>query len=255
MAKVIIDNGGEVITKATVTSCQQNGVTYTHKKEVKSIKSDITISNLSPKQTYEFYQTPYQESKEIGNSLLTIYLGFNKNLKQVYGKRAYSNFIFDDIASVAEFNNSLKKDIFKRGFIFVDYSQIDSGLTKESKSFGAVCSVDYIDEWRDLNRDEYKRRKERLINSTLKKMERYYPNISELVEYVEVGTPKTVERYIKTPNGTAYGFKPTPKEFFRVPKVKSDKIDNLYFVGQWVIAGGFSPAIVSGKLCFRVINP
>ena len=254
LAKVIIDNGGEVITKATVTSCQQNGVTYTHKKEVKSIKSDITISNLSPKQTYEFYQTPYQESKEIGNSLLTIYLGFNKNLKQVYGKRAYSNFIFDDIASVAEFNNYLKKDIFKRGFIFVDYSQIDSGLTKESKSFGAVCSVDYIDEWRDLNRDEYKRRKERLINSTLKKMERYYPNISELVEYVEVGTPKTVERYIKTPNGTAYGFKPTPKEFFRVPKVKSDKIDNLYFVGQWVIAGGFSPAIVSGKLCFDMIS-
>ena len=254
LAKVIIDNGGEVITKATVTSCQQNGVTYTHKKEVKSIKSDITISNLSPKQTYELYQTPYQESKEIGNSLLTIYLGFNKNLKQVYGKRAYSNFIFDDIASVAEFNNSLKKDIFKRGFIFVDYSQIDSGLTKESKSFGAVCSVDYIDEWRDLNRDEYKRRKERLINSTLKKMERYYPNISELVEYVEVGTPKTVERYIKTPNGTAYGFKPTPKEFFRIPKVKSDKIDNLYFVGQWVIAGGFSPSIVSGKLCFDMIS-
>jgi len=38
-------------------------------------------------------------------------------------------------------------------------------------------------------------------------------------------------------------------EFFRVPQVKSKKVNNLYFVGQWVIAGGFSPAIVSGGLC------
>ena len=96
--------------------------------------------------------------------------------------------------------------------------------------------------------------KEQLIKSTLQRLEKYYPDISNLVEYAEVGTAKTVERYIKTPNGTAYGFKPIPKQFFRIPKVKSDRVDNLYFVGQWVITGGFSPAIVSGGLCFKTLS-
>ncbi len=78
-------------------------------------------------------------------------------------------------------------------------------------------------------------------------MERYYPNITQLVEWnIRVVTFKTVQRYIKTSNSTAYGFKPTPKTFFRTPKIKSDLVDNLYFVGQWVTAGGFSPTIVSG---------
>jgi phytoene dehydrogenase-like protein len=140
----------------------------------------------------------------------------------------------------------VKGDISQRGFAFVDYSQIDSGLTQDSKSFGVICTLDYIDDWEKLEREEYKNRKEKIIKIFLKKLERYYPNITQLVEYAEVGTSKTVQKYIKTPNGTAYGFKPTPKTFFRTPKIKSDLVDNLYFVGQWVTAGGFSPAIVSG---------
>jgi len=254
LAKIIKENGGEIITKATVTACEKEHVVYYHKKESKSIASDIVISNLSPKQTYQLYNKSYKEIKEIANSLLTIYLGFSKNIKEVYDKRAYSNFIFDDIGSVKEFNNIMKKDISQRAFVFVDYSQIDSGLTNYNKSFGAICIVDYINDWESLDKKSYKKKKENLIVSMLKKLEIEYPNISEFVEYAEVGTAKTVERYIKTPNGTAYGFKPTPKQFFRTPKVKSDKINNLYFVGQWVIAGGFSPAIMSGELCFRKIK-
>ncbi|RUM69817.1 MAG: hypothetical protein DSZ07_03930, partial [Sulfurovum sp.] len=145
-------------------------------------------------------------------------------------------------------------DIFKKPFIFTDYSQMDSGLTNSDKSFGVICTTDYLSDWENLDKESYKNKKENLIDSMLKKLEVEYPNISELVEYAEVGTAKTVERYIRTPNGTAYGFKPTPKQFFRIPKVKSDKVKNLYFVGQWVIAGGFSPAIMSGELCFREVG-
>jgi len=88
----------------------------------------------------------------------------------------------------------------------------------------------------------------------IEKLEKHYPNISEFIEYAEVGTSKTVKRYIHTPNGTAYGFKPTPKQFFKIPQVKSKKVNNLYFVGQWIMAGGFNPAMVSGALCFRAIT-
>jgi len=255
LAKVIIDNGGEIITKANVIECDSSYVTYLRKKEKITIHTDTIISNISPAQTYKLFQKEYKESKEIADSLLTIYIGFSKSLKEVYGKKSYSNFIFDEIDSVNSYNTMLKKDITDRGFVFVDYSQVDSGLTKESsKSFGVVCLSDFIEEWQDLDEDAYKNKKQNLINKALSKLEMYYPNIKELVEYTEVGTSKTVNRYIKTPKGTAYGYKPTPKQFFKIPKVRSDKINNLYFVGQWVISGGFSPAISSGGLCFDTIS-
>ena len=251
LAKVITDNGGEVLTGANVVSIKDNTLKYIHNKERKQISIDEVISNLSPKQTYSLYSLYFNETKEIGNSLLTIYFGFSKNLKEVYGERAYSNFIFDNMTSMDDFKKEIEKDILDRAFIFVDYSQLDSGLTKDSsKSFGVTTTMDSIKEWSSLSDQEYKDKKEVLIKTTLQRLEKHYPNISNLVEYAEVGTAKTVQRYIKTPNGTAYGFKPRPKQFFRVPQVKSKYVKNLYFVGQWVIAGGFSPAIMSGGLCF-----
>ncbi len=254
LAQVIKKSGGEVITKATVTACSKNSVTYMHKKESKTIKSDIVVSNLSPEQTYQLYSVEYSEKRELSNSLLTIYLGFNKKLKDVYGSRAYSNFLLDDIGSIEEFNRLIKQDITQRGFVFVDYSQIDSNLTPKDKSFGAICMTDFIEDWQELDKTSYKAKKQELIETTIQKLEKHYPNISNLVKYAEVGTAKTVQRYIKTPNGTAYGFKPTPEQFFRIPKVKSKRVNNLYFVGQWVIAGGFSPAIVSGLFCFNEVK-
>ncbi|SFZ98407.1 Carotenoid cis-trans isomerase [hydrothermal vent metagenome] len=255
LASVIESNGGEVITKAMVTACENNKVTYVKRKESHSVDSDIVISNISPEQTYDLYNLPYEQNKEIASGLLTIYIGFSKNIRATYGKRAYSNFIFDNLASMQDYEEMIQKDIEERGFVFVDYSQLDAALTKdENKSFGAICLMDYIEEWEKLDEKAYEEKKERLIELTLEKLEQYYPNITALVEYAEVGTAKTVKRYIKTPKGTAYGYKPTPKQFFKAPKVKSSKINNLYFTGQWVISGGFSPAILSGGLCYTEIS-
>ena len=254
LAKVIVDNGGEVITKAKVLKCtKDSNIIYLHKKEQREIKADIIISNLSPMQTNELFGIDNKEKKEVASALMTVYLGFKENLKDVYGSLPYSNFISNDAKSIKEYDDGLKLDITKRGFVFVDYSQIDSGLAVEGKSFGAICTTDYIQDWLDLNEDEYKIKKDEIIKEYLKKLEEFYPNITNLVEYAEVGTAKTVNRYINTPNGTAYGFKPTPKQFFKIPQVKSKEIKNLYFVGQWVMGGGFSPAINSGGLCYEKI--
>ena len=253
LADVIRQNGGEVLTSTTVVKADLKAIEYINKKERHVLEHDELISNLSPQQTYKLYCLPYIEKKPLGNSLLTIYLGFSQNLKEVYGERAYSNFIFDELASVDDFNKMSKKDVLdKQAFTFVDYSQVDSALTKDAtKSFGVITMIDEIADWESLTQEQYEEKKEKLIEISVQKLEKYYRNISNLIEYSEVGTAKTVKSYIKTPNGTAYGFKPIPKEFFRVPKVKSNKVKNLYFVGQWVIAGGFSPAIVSGGLCVK----
>lgn len=195
----------------------------------------------------------YKETKEYGTSLLTIYLGFSKNLKSIYGKRAYSTFLFKDIKTLDELDKKMRDNILNRGFVFVDYSQINSNLAKNGKSFGAIVTTSSIDEWDGLNVIEYKNKKEKVLNHYINELEKEYPNIKDYIEYFDVATPKTIKRYIKTPNGTPYGYAPTNREFFKIPKVKSKKIKNLYFVGQWVFCGGFSPSINSAKLVYDEI--
>lgn len=237
LADVIKQNGGEVITKASVIKALKNEVTYLQKNQNTTLKADIIISNIAPQDTYKLFDIPYKEKMQIAESITTISFGFSKNLKEVYGKGAYSNFIITD----------------DKPFVFVDYSQIDAGLVDDEKSFGEICLLDELSKWENLNNEDYKKQKEILLENYLNKLEVYYPNIKEIVEFAEVATPKTMIRYTKTPNGTAYGYKPTPKQFFKVPQIKSDKIDNLYFVGQFVIGGGFSPAIMSGEMCYSEI--
>lgn len=253
LAKVIVDHGGSVITKALVTKIEDYSVEYRHRKSFEMVPSDIIISNLSPQDTYRLFGTLYQETKEIANSLLTVYIGFNKNLKEVYGEQSYTHFIYDKLSKLDDFSLMAQKEIRQRGFTFVDYSQVDATLTPSDKSFGVVCLSDYIEDWEDLDQEVYKAKKHSLQEAIIRKLETYYPDISKYIEYIETGTAKTVQRYIKTPQGTAYGYKATPKQFFKVPDVRSKKIKNLYFVGQWVIAGGFSPAISSGYLAYKEI--
>lgn len=254
LAHIITEHGGEVITSANVTACTPDRVTYVHRSETLTLSTDLIVSNASPQDTYRLFDHPYQETREISDGLLTIYLGFTKNLKDVYGTRDYVQIHMDAITTLDEFEKELQEEVAKRSFGFTDYSQIDANLTKDpAKSFAVTCTTDYIQEWEGLDTAEYKAKKADLITRTLAKLEQHYPGITDLVEYAEVGTAKTQQRYLKTPQGTAYGFRPTPRQFFRPFRSRSKEISNLYFVGQWVIAGGFSPAIMSGEICAREI--
>jgi len=256
LSDFITEHGGTVIRSAHVTACTPDRVTYRHKKTTHSLPADLIVSNASPQDTYRFFGHPYQETRKIANGLLTVYLGFKKNLKKVYGTQDYAQYFYDDFLSPADYKTDIYRSITERkGLSFTDYSQIDSGLTKNpDKSFGAVCTTDYIEEWEKLDPAAYAEKKAQVISRVLDGLERHYPGISKLVEYAEAGTAKTQQRYLQTPQGTAYGYKPTPKQFFRPPRSRSKKIPNLYFVGQWVIAGGFSPAIMSGGICAQEIQ-
>ena len=188
LARVIEEHGGAVKTGADVIACDPTRVTYVHKKETHTLPSDIIISNLSPEQTYDLFGQAYRESKELSDSLLTVYFGFGKNLRETYGKGAYSHFIFDELASVDDYNRMLKKEISQRGFVFVDYSQIDSALTKkDSQSFGVACMSDFIVEWDGLDERAYQEKKRASSKQPS-------PNLSAIIQTSRrwSSTPKSV---------------------------------------------------------------
>ncbi len=264
LAGYISKNGGKVILKHIVTNIitensKAVGVKYTknlqNPSETVTMFADNIIANaampnvaktLLPKE----YGEPLQlktDKLEIGASLLTIYFGFKKQVKDL-GNKYYSTFIYDDsVKTQADIRINNRTDFNKRSFTFIDYSQIDSALAPKGKSVGVICCIDYYSDWDKLSEQEYKAKKKEVGEIYIERLEKLIPGIKNQIEYYEVGTSKTVARYTLNPQGAVYGFAQTPQ---RVMFDKIESIDNLYFASAWTkIGGGFSGAIFSGYLC------
>jgi phytoene dehydrogenase-like protein len=157
-------------------------------------------------------------------------------------------FVFD--SSVITQSDILKNNqgnFQNRSFTFIDYGRIDSGLAPSGKSVGAICCIDYLKDWENLSAEEYKLKKEMLAGIFIKRLEDLIPGITGEIEYYEVGTSATINRYTMNPEGAVYGFAQTPGK----PVVDTSELfENLHFASAWgKTGGGFSGAIYSGFLC------
>ncbi|MFC2089513.1 phytoene desaturase family protein [Bacteroidota bacterium] len=184
------------------------------------------------------------KDQTIGNSYLTVYFGFSKSVKDL-GNKNYSTFVFDESVKTLKDvlpNNHAEFD--KRSYTFVDYSQVDSALAPAGKSVGAICCVDYIEEWEGLNREEYKAKKKEVAAIFAERLNTLIPGTKEAIEHIEVGTSKTVQRYTLNPKGSVFGFSQHPN---RNPILEIKGIKNLHIASAWgKFGGGFSGAIFSG---------
>lgn len=186
------------------------------------------------------------EGLEPGASLLTVYFGFGRSLKEV-GNRYYSTFIYDDsVVSQEDIFTNNHSDWDIRSFTFVDYSQVDSALAPEGKSVGAACCIDYLSDWEGLSRDAYRRKKEWVAKAITGRMEKLIPGFADAVEYIEVATPLTVKRYTLNPGGAVYGFAQNPgKKSLYLEQLPV----NMHIASAWgKLGGGFSGAIFSGYM-------
>lgn len=263
LAKYIVKNGGKVLLKHLVKDIlieddKAVGVRYVKKSTpelfIEDYAGDIIANNAIPTVAHEMLPeafgkklTEQVESLQIGASLLTLYLGFKKSLKDI-GSQYYSYFLYDEsVKSQADILKNNRGDFENRSFTFVDYSQLDSDLAPPSKSVGAVCCIDYQDDWENLSGEEYRKRKEEVAQIFIDKLDKMIPGLKEQIEYYEIGTAKTVGKYILTPQSAVYGFAQTPA-YFMMSKI--DSIDHLHFASAWTkIGGGFSGAIFSGYMC------
>ena len=263
LATFIRNHGGEVLLNHLVTGIvtkneQASGVTYKrnnkHQSEILQANAHIIIANNAMLNVADMLgeETGNQFRDEIsqhktGASLLTIYYGFKKPVKAL-GFTHYSTSVFDgSVRSLKDVFSNNSDDYSRRNFIFADYSQLDSGLAPEGKSVGAICCVDYLKDWTGLDRKAYLEKKADVAAVLTGRLEKMIPGIKENIEYVEVGTPYTCQRYTLNPEGAVYGFAQSPN---KKPMDTSMLPENLFFASAWgKTGGGFSGAIYGGYLC------
>jgi all-trans-retinol 13,14-reductase len=267
LAAYIKSHGGDVLLNHTVTgilSSEQKvtGVKYKKKNdpaELTALADDViannAVLNVSGLLADDKGKELKNDIKDLkpGASLLTVYFGFSKPLKEL-GNSHYSTFVFDNsVKSQADIVRNNHDDFSRRSFTFVDYSQIDSYLAPEGKSVGALCCIDYLSEWEGMGKKEYNAKKEMVASVFIERLEKIIPGIKDIIEYCEVGTSSTVRRYTSNPDGAVYGFAQTPSrkifDSFR-------SLENLHFASAWgKTGGGFSGAIFGGYLCaFNILR-
>lgn len=262
LVNIIREHGGKVLLNHKVTSIDAEEGRILSVRFINTLPGDHSIvearaedfiANAPLPVVSEMIHVPAGEklseeisSQPIGASLLTVYYGFSKSLREL-GHSHYSTFVFDGSVKTQKDIRANNRDSFlRRGFTFVDYSQVDARLAPPGKSVGAICCIDYLADWQDLSKEEYKLKKQEAGEQLTNRLEQLIPGCREHIAHLEVGTAKTVHRYTSNPGGAVYGFAQVPN---RPPLKSLESIGNLHVASAWgKFGGGFSGALFSGYM-------
>jgi all-trans-retinol 13,14-reductase len=85
------------------------------------------------------------------------------------------------------------------------------------------------DEWANLSDEAYQTEKARMCEECLSSLESFIPDIREKVDHIEAATPRTVNHFTKSMQGTSFG---TKFEGLKVSMELSDQIEGLYHAGS-----------------------
>ncbi len=234
------------ITKGQATEIISNGTSF---------KSDIVLSGADYHHTetlldskYVQYSESYWEKKTFAPSSLLFYVGFDKKLKNVNHHTLFFDVDFDEHA----------KDIYddpkwpENPLFYASFPSItDEHAAPEGKEAGIFLvplapGLDDTPELRAQYFDIIVNRFEMLTSQSIKN------NIIFKESFCVKDFVKDYNSY----KGNAYGMANTLfQTAFLRPKLKSKKVDNLYFTGQLTVPGpGVPPSLISGKLVAELIK-
>jgi len=63
------------------------------------------------------------------------------------------------------------------------------------------------DDWANLNEEEYKSEKQKMIKETIESLNKYIPNIESKLDFIEAATPLTVKKFTHHQAGSSFGTK------------------------------------------------
>jgi all-trans-retinol 13,14-reductase len=108
--------------------------------------------------------------------------------------------------------------------------------------------------WEDMNHKDRKKNKyymdykEFFKKRMLEELLKYYPQLEDHIDYIDIGTPLTFNKYIGTTRGECYGLEGTKERYKNLDIRPETGVDNLYITGQDLTTLGFTGALMSAVL-------
>jgi phytoene desaturase len=237
--KINVDN-------SSATSILSNGIEY--KSDIVLSGADYHHSETLLDQKYRQYSEKYWSKKTFAPSSLLFYIGFDKKLKNIQHHNLFFDTNFETHAEEIYDNPKWPSDpLFYAYFPSVtDQSMAPANCETGFFLIPIAPGIDDTEELRSQYFDIIMSRFEKLTQQSIKN------NIIFKESFC-------VKDFIKDYNsykGNAYGMANTLSQTaFLRPKLKSKKVNNLYFTGQLTVPGpGVPPALISGKLVAELIK-
>ncbi|MCL7753367.1 phytoene desaturase family protein [Polaribacter sp. Z022] len=237
--KIITNKSNNVIGlrvngKVVDTELVLSGADYHHTE---------TLLNDNLKQ----YSEDYWNKKTFAPSSLLFYVGFNKKIKNVSHHTLFFDTDFDLHAKEIYDNPQWPKDpLFYANFTSIT----DKTSAPEGKEAGFFLiplapGIEDTEELREIYFHKIMDRFEKLTNQ----------NVKESVLFKKSFCVNDFKEQYNSYKGNAYGMANTLfQTAFLRPKIKSSKVNNLYFTGQLTVPGpGVPPALISGKIASELI--
>lgn len=239
-----------------VTSAPVDEIVVNSKRAINGIKiggtniaSDFVLSGADYHHTetllpnkYRQYSEKYWSSKTFAPSSILYYVGFNKKIENVSHHTLFFDKDFEPHAASIYDDHTWPEDpLFYASFPSItDASFAPDG--KEAATFLIPISVG-LEDTQELRDKYFKMIMERLEKITNQKLQ------DDILFVKSFCIRDFVDDY-NSYGGNAYGLANTlTQTAFLRPKIKSKKVNNLFFTGQLTVPGpGVPPALISGKI-------
>jgi phytoene desaturase len=219
------------------------------------MKADIVLSGadyhhtetLLPK-AYRQYSESYWDKKVFAPSSLLFYVGFDKKIKNVQHHTLFFDVDFEAHSEAIYDDPKWPKDpLFYANFPSIT----DTTFAPEGKEAGffLVPLAPDLEDSEALREDYFKRIIDRFEILTKQQ-------VSNAVLFKESFCVNDFKDRYNSYKGNAYGMANTLLQTaFLRPKLKSKKVEGLYFTGQLTVPGpGVPPSLISGKLVADLIE-
>lgn len=264
---VIAQGGGEVVINAKVDHIiitnneargvtLSNGDTYYAKKVVSAAGLFNTYNRLIPTANQNGETKRLSEIKlSVGH--VCLYVGIKKSTKELNLKKS-NYWIFPE---QFDHDSSMKNyTCIQEQFPFV-YVSFPSAKDPDWESKHpdtstievlTVAKYEWFAEWEQTSwkkrGDDYEVLKEQIAKRLLAELYKVEPQLEGLIDYYELSTPLSTQKFCNYPQGGLYGFENSPARFRSKDLNIKTSIKNLYLTGQDVVSPGIGGALLSGYL-------
>lgn len=220
----------------------------------KIVESDVIISGADYHHTetlldqnYRQYSEAYWDKRTFAPSSLLFYVGFNRKLKNI----EHHNLFFDTDFEIHAENIYDEPKWPENPLFYVNFPSVtDFSMAPEGceTGFFLIPIAPGLEDTPELRQQYF----DIIINRFEK---RTGQNIQENILFKESFCVNDFISEYNSYKGNAYGMANTLRQTaFLRPKLKSKKVDGLYFTGQLTVPGpGVPPSLISGKLVADLI--
>lgn len=209
--------------KTTVCGLQVNGITVECKAIVSNANLKTTILKWIDASDLDENFRRETEAVRLNNSSCQVYMG----LKEGESFPEIGDLIFTSESK--DFSSAELKCFDTQSRTFSIYYP---SIRPESKTprYTIVASTNALwKDWENLSDEAYQAAKENLKQKTLSSLERFIPNVSNKLGWIEVATPKTFNRYTQHLEGASFG---TKFEGLKISMDLPNHVAGLYHSGS-----------------------